>query len=50
MSDGSKAIKLKNSSRNGLTPLFSTKPKAIDYLMRGQESKETVKDYINLSR
>jgi len=32
-----------------LEPL-GTKPKAIDYLNKGNEGKESVKDYINFSR
>jgi len=38
-----------SSKSMALEPL-GTKPKAIDYLNKGNEGKESVKDYINFSR
>ena len=37
------------SSRFTLDPL-NQKPKAIEYLLKGAENKESVKDFINFSR
>jgi hypothetical protein len=38
-----------SSKSMGLDPLGG-KPKAIEYLNKGNEGKESVKDYINFSR
>ena len=48
--DDNKSMTSYSSKSMALEPLGGTKPKAIDYLNKGNEGKESVKDYINFSR
>lgn len=49
--DDNRSVASKASSRmnSTLAPLYQ-KPKAIDYLNKGRDQKESVKDFINFSR
>ena len=47
--DDNRSMTSYSSKSMALEPL-GTKPKAIDYLNKGNEGKESVKDYINFSR
>ena len=47
--DDNKSMTSYSSKSMALEPL-GAKPKAIDYLNKGNEGKESVKDYINFSR
>jgi hypothetical protein len=47
--DDNRSMTSYSSKSMALEPLGS-KPKAIDYLNKGNEGKESVKDYINFSR